>query len=196
MTKNKIKKLKALPQQKNKAIVFLGKKGLGVGQVFVYIVAALTFALIMIFGYKVISEFIPRGEEVQFLQFKNELEGAVRKIYSEYGSVREKTFRLPGKYEQICFVDFSQAYNPALCSDDAVACSFWKDTEGYDSAAYDNAAENVFLKPAASQQIKLTMFHLVPAAEGEDGFLCVKITQGAFTLRLEGRGDSTQVSLP
>lgn len=171
--------------------LFFGRKGLGVGQVFVYIVAALTFALIMIFGYKIINDFINRGEEVQFLQFKNNLESSVKKIYSEYGSVREETFRLPGGFNQICFIDFTLPYNPTLCDYDKVACNFWQDTEDYASAA-----ENVFLTPAASQQIKVSLIHVVSAKEGEDGFLCVPVQKGVFTVRLEGKGDSTLLSLP
>lgn len=166
------------------------KKGLAAGQVFVYIVAALTFALIMIFGYKIISGFIFRGEEVQFLQFKNNLETAVKDIYFEFGSVREKTFHLPGKYKQICFIDVNHKFNPALCQYDPAACQFWKTSEDYDSAA-----ENVFLKPAASQQIKVSRIQVIPAKKEDEGFLCLPISRGTFKIRLEGRGDSTAVSL-
>jgi len=45
----------------------MNKKGLAIGQVFIFIVAAITFALIMIFGYKAISGFISSGEEVEFV---------------------------------------------------------------------------------------------------------------------------------
>ncbi|MBI4151608.1 hypothetical protein HY496_01445 [Candidatus Woesearchaeota archaeon] len=172
-----------------------GKKGLGVGQVFVYIVAALTFALIMIFGYKVISEFISRGETVQFLQFKNDLETSVKKIYSEYGSVRVQTFHPPGSFTQVCLVDFDSSYNPALCQYDAVACEYWRTVSDADGG-FAAAAENVFLTPAAPNQIKVFQFDVVPAKEGEEGFLCAPVTRGSFTLRLEGKGDRTEISLP
>ncbi len=174
------------------------KKGLGVGEIFVYIVAALTFAVIMIFGYKIINDFIHRGEDVQFLQFKNDLEGSVKKIYADYGSSRKETFHLPGGFDQICFVDFDSPYNVKFCDYDAVACSFWKgisDQKGDDSG-YDLASENVFLKPAAAQQIKVFQFQVLPAKEGEEGFLCVPIVKGSFTLVLEGKGDRTELSLP
>ena len=45
----------------------IDKKGIGVGQVFVFIVAALSFALILIFGYKAISGFLKSGEDVAFV---------------------------------------------------------------------------------------------------------------------------------
>ena len=44
----------------------MNKKAMGVGQVFVFIIAALSFALIMIFGYKMISSFITSGEKIEF----------------------------------------------------------------------------------------------------------------------------------
>ncbi len=171
------------------------KKGLGVGEVFIYIVAALTFAVIMIFGYKIINDFIHRGEDVQFLQFKNDLESSVKKIYADYGSSRKETFHLPGGFDQICFVDFDSSYNEKFCDYDTVACSFWKDDAGVEGG-YDAASENVFLKPAAAQQIKIFQFSVIPAKEGEEGFLCVPIVKGSFTLILEGKGDRTELSLP
>ena len=170
-----------------------GKKGLGAGQVFVYIVAALTFALIMIFGYKIINDLIHTGEDVQFLQFKTSLETSIKKIYPEFGSVREETFYLPGRYTQICFVDVTKQFDPDLCAYDAAACNFWKTM---DTPNYDLAAENVFLTPAAAQQIKVFTIDVSPAHPGEDGFLCLPISQGTFTIRLEGKGDRTGIALP
>ena len=175
--------------------LFNNKKGLGVGEVFIYIVAALTFAVIMIFGYKIINDFIDRGEDVQFLQFKNDLESSVKKIYSDYGSSRKETFHLPGGFDQISFVDFDSLYNEQFCDYNPVACSFWKSSAG-ENGGYDAASENVFLKPAAAQQIKIFKFNVIPAKEGEEGFLCVPIVRGSFTIILEGKGDKTQLSLP
>ena len=61
--------------------MFADKKGLGVGQVFIFIVAALTFALILMFGYRAIAGFLKSGEDVAFVQFKTGLESSVKKIY-------------------------------------------------------------------------------------------------------------------
>ena len=83
-------------------------KGLAIGQVFIYVLVALTFSVIMIFGYKSITEFVQRGEEVQFYQFKTDLESSIQRIYTEYKSVRESTFYVPARYTRICFVDVSK----------------------------------------------------------------------------------------
>src|SRR3989338_11271953 len=83
----------------------LDKSGMGVGEVFIFIIAAITFALIMIFGYKAISGFISSGEDVAFVQFKTDLESSIKKIYTEYGAVRVEEFHTPLTYTQICFVN-------------------------------------------------------------------------------------------
>ena len=170
------------------------KKGMGIGQVFIFIVAALTFALIMIFGYQAITDFLDKGEDVQFVQFKTELEKSVKKIYTEYGAVRVQQFSMPVGYEQVCFVDLD--YNEknlhldGLCKKDQAACLIWEDSSGY-----EGADENVFLKPPAPVKIKI---HKIKIASDQTtkGFLCVPVKNGAFRLVLEGKGDRTELSLP
>ncbi len=165
----------------------IAKKGLGAGEVFVFIIAAITFALIMIFGYRAVAGFLKSGEEVAFVQFKTGLESSIKQIYTEYGSVRVKTFQTPAEYQQICFVDLDAKYDPELCKQDAAACSVWKDASGYDSVD-----ENVFLKPTAPVKIKVHRISIDPA-EGRD-FLCAPIKGGLFTIVLEGKGDRTELS--
>ena len=111
----------------------MNKKGLGVGQVFVFIVAGITFALIMIFGYNAISGFLKSGEDVAFVQFKTDLESSIKKIYTEFGSVRVEKFTLPAKYTQVCFVDLDAEYDDELCQFDQAACSVWESSSGYPS---------------------------------------------------------------
>jgi len=166
------------------------KQGMGVSQVFIFIIAALTFALIMIFEYKIISEFLQRGEQVEFVQFKNELEGSIKKIYTEYGSTRLKEFNSPAKYTQICFVDMSKEYDPRLCPLDPVACTVWENTAA--GGGYDQVDENVFLTPPAPVKIKVYQIHLnLPT---DQNFLCLPIVNGRFSMVLEGKGDHTQIS--
>mgnify|MGYP005629217997 FL=1 len=62
---------KAVKKQGFLSIFPKGKKGMGIGQVFAFIVAGLTFAFVLIFGYGAIADFLDKGETVEFLQFKN-----------------------------------------------------------------------------------------------------------------------------
>ncbi len=176
-----------------------GKKGMGIGQVFIFIMAALTFALIMIFGYKAISGFLDSGEQVEFVQFKTGLEKSVKQIYTEYGSVRIKDFNLPVKFEQVCFVDMD--YPPAginkemdeLCAEDAFACDMWE--QARDKGGYGSVDANVFLKPSAGVPIKVFKISVVDLeTEQSVGYYCTDIKGGQFTIMIEGKGDRTEIS--
>ncbi len=186
----------------------LNKKAMGVGQVFVFIIAALSFALIMIFGYQMISGFILSGEKVAFAKFTSDLSSRIHKVYTEYGATRIEDFRVPGSYTKICFVNMdaepeTKKYDELqnLCNEDSLACSVWQDAiEGNDEGkkGYSSIDQNVFLTPTALTPIKVYKISVVEAIEDSDdtkeaGFICQEIKRGSFRLLLEGKGDKTQL---
>lgn len=177
----------------------LSKKGMGVGQVFVFIITAITFAMVMFFGYDVILKFIHRGEQVEFVQFKTDLESSVRRIYTEYGSVRIKQYSTPAKHKQICFVNMdhqpSEAELQTLCNKDLVACDVWQEAwNRADKNGYEAVDENVFIKPPPETGAQIKVYKISISGESQAGFLCEKIVNGRFSLRLEGKGDRTELS--
>jgi len=169
------------------------KKGMGIQQVFVFIVAAITFALVLIFGYSSISDFIDKGEQVEFYQFKSSLESSIKKIYSEYGAVRQETYYLPGAYHQVCFIDLDHEPSSlelnALCEIDPLACDVWESAKE-SGMGHAGADENVFLTPSAPVSLKVYKVDI------DGGYLCIDISKGSFTLRLEGKGAETYLSQP
>tara|TARA_B100000315_G_C14376204_1_gene495273 strand:- start:160 stop:681 length:522 start_codon:yes stop_codon:yes gene_type:complete len=165
------------------------KKAMAIGQVFIFMVAAITFALILIFGTKAILEFMDKGERVEFTRFKTNLETNVKKIYTEYGSVRIKSFNLPSKYNQICFIDLSKKPpQNCLTKIGVIACDAWK-TAAEQGGGWSKADRNVFLQPASEIPIKVYEISM------DNNYLCLPIKQGRFQLRLEGKGDRTDLSL-
>ena len=186
--------------------IFSQKQGVMVGQVFIYIVAGIAFALIFIFGYKAISSFLISGEQVQIVQFKNDLEGSVKKIYTEYGSVRVEKYRLPESFNQICFVNMDYADDDAsseieeLKAENPYAALVWEEAlnageEGKDG--YGSVNENVFLSPAREGLSTIKIYHISIGNESDEeaeyGYVCLKIDQGTFSLILEGKGDHTKI---
>ena len=159
-------------------------KAMGVGQVFVFIIAAITFSLIMIFGYKALTDFMHQGEKVQFFQFKTDIERSIKEIYTEYGAVRVQEFRTPAKTSQVCFVDFDAAYDPDLCQKDVLACTLWETSPGF-----LKVDQNIFLTPPAEIKIKGGA-----KIKMEKGFLCLPVQEGTFKITLEGKGDHTYLS--
>jgi len=159
------------------------KRGMAVQQVFIYMIAGISFAFILIFGVNMVNDLMEKGEMVEFMQFKTNLENNVKKIYSDYGAARTLDFSLPVKYTEICFVDMDATYDESLCAKSAIACDAWE-TAG----SWDAADQNVFLDPPAAAAIKTYKLRM------DDGYLCLPLENGRFTLRLEGRGDAAYLS--
>jgi hypothetical protein len=178
--------------------LFSDKKGLGVGQAFVYIVAAITFTIIMIFGYKAITEFIGKGEMVQFVEFKTDLESSIQKMYSQFGSERKESFFLPSTYERICFIDLDTPYpGDNQCSFSSYGCDVWKEAwarEGEGIMGYKAAEENVFLDPSPEGTTQIKVYKIKISGGQQEGVLCEKVRGGELTLRFKGLGDGTQIS--
>lgn len=175
------------------------KKGVGVAQVFIFILAAISFALIMIFGYKAISGFLQGGQQVEFIQFKTDLETSIQRIYTEFGAVRIEQFHAPVQYTKICFVDLGAAAdtpaNQELKNEDPLAFIAWESVSGTgESERYKSLDENVFLTPTAPTKIKVHNIKIRKTSPEEKDYLCLPINNGAFSLRLEGRGSYTELA--
>ncbi|MFH0701892.1 MAG: hypothetical protein V2A62_05665 [Candidatus Woesearchaeota archaeon] len=188
-----------------------GRRGLGVAQVFIFILAAVSFALIMIFGYKAISSFVSSGEGVQLVQFKTDLESSIKKIYTEYGSVREERYKLPSEFQQICFVNLE--YSAPKGKMDQLIASLKKENfqagvalkDAYDASGgkdpglgYEKVDENVFLAPLRQGLTQIKVYRIsignYSYPEGEElPYLCIKVNGGTFSLMLEGKGDRTKI---
>ncbi|MBW2986520.1 hypothetical protein KY333_04075 [Candidatus Woesearchaeota archaeon] len=153
------------------------KKAQMVGQIFVFVVAAIIFILILTYGYRAISSFLDRSEQVALIDFKSDLESSTEVIKRDYGSVRKLNLRVPDKYQELCIVDVNncdglEASRPLLYS----ACLA--------------GSENVFLVPKQEMPIFLKDITI----KDSRGFVCVPIAGGNTVLRLEGLGKSTQIS--
>ncbi len=182
------------------------QKGQAIGQVFIYIIVALTFALITIFGYKAIAGFLEKSEQVAFVSFKTELETAFSQIAPEYGSVRLLEFRTPIGFRKICFVDVEADVatdDPATpgkegCNGepfDPIACDQWNELHFLPNAdetqkkeRYRSASQNVFLSPPAEFPIKVSRLQT-----GIPNYLCLPVVNGHFNLRLEGQGSQVLI---
>ncbi len=196
----------------HKRIKRLTKKAQVIGQVFVYILAAVTFVLISLFGYNAITQFVGNSEQVEFLSFKNSFERSVKDIYTEYGAVRQEKYSLPAEYSKICLVNLnagSDKFTPdkveELCSHNALACSVVNEMLSQDNGnanglAYGKFDSNVFLSPTSPYPIKLYRFTLCDIhPDGtctEIPYLCTPLRSGLLNLVLEGKGDHTEISLP
>lgn len=148
------------------------------GQVFVMILAAAIFILILSYGYKAIAGFGKQSEMVAFIEFQTQIEGAVKSIRQDYGSVKKLELILPSKYTEICLVELEKDPHP--------------DFEQIHPRMYDSwvsGTQNVFLTPMEDSPITTANIYV-----GLDGYLCLPIVGGKIELRLEGLGDMAGIT--
>jgi hypothetical protein len=168
------------------------RKGQVAGQIFIYIIAIVVVGFILLYGYSAIKNFRERGDEVEFISLKTNIESSVKSIASDYGSVRRPDFAVPGKYTEVCFVD----RNKAAAADISGLCDSTKDDyepiacEGWKTKRY-----NVFLIPDGSEGFDVGEISIYNAATGEGNapYICVPVVNGKLRVTLTGKGDRVQV---
>ena len=160
------------------------KRGQMIGQVFIFIIAGLIFVLILGYGYRAITDFLERGEEVQLLDFRNELESTTSIIKRDYGSVQRVNLRVPGNTEEVCFVTSHSAVSEISGG--------WETTfeEAYPLLynAWATQTENVFLIPRQPTPM------LVDDLLVDSGYCCLVASGGTVSLRVEGTGNRARLS--
>jgi hypothetical protein len=166
------------------------RRGQIIGQIFVLILASAVFILILLYGYKAISQFSTRSEQVAFINFETDFKNAVKEVSLDYGSVKKLDLTLPNRYKQVC----------VFCSPDKkvgwTGCDNTNAPEYQDILrkhallveSWSGGAQNVFLVPLADTPI------LIDRVEVSTVGFCTNLIEGKVSLRLEGKGDRALVS--
>lgn len=173
-----------------------GRKGQIAGQIFIYAIAVVVVGLIIVYGYSAIKGFRDKGEEVEYITLKTNIENSIKSIASDYGSIKRPSFHVPSKYSMVCFVDKSKADTSApgasdICSSHdkdklwPIACEGWK-----------AGRNNVFLIPDGSDAFDVGDIAIV----SEDGTqplsdVCIPNLNGKLNLQLKGLGNQVEVSM-
>jgi hypothetical protein len=165
------------------------------GQIFIYAIAIVVVGLIIVYGYSAIKGFRDRGEEVEYITLKTNIENSVKSIASDYGSIKRPDFVVPQKYTAVCFVQRDSkegASSEGLCNpvgDDywPVACEGWK-----------AGRNNVFLVPDGSAAFDvgdIKVAELDGATVNERNYVCAPVVNGRVLVQLKGLGDRVLVSI-
>jgi len=156
------------------------KKGQMIGQVFIFILAGLVFVLILGYGYRAITTFMERGQEVQLLDFRNELDSTVNMIKRDYGSVQRIDLRVPAKTEVVCFANAKDETTQDLAR--------LKEQYPLLYTAWSTGSENVFLLPRSPTPLLIKDISL------ENGYCCITVAGGRVSLRMEGLGNKAKIT--
>lgn len=155
------------------------KKSQIAGEVFVYIIGAVIFTLVIIYGYRAINDFRARSDQVSLIEFSQDIKNTVKRI-SSGSDVEKKTFFMPQKYTEVCFVDIRQPAStcPGFASSYPLIYNSWD----------DGVEQNIFLIPHSDLKIYVGNIEVSGNCE------CISVENHKIDLRLEGRGDSTLIS--
>ena len=153
----------------------MNRKAQIIGQIFVFILAGVVFVLILGYGYNAITSFIEKGEQVQLLDFRNQLDSTITLIKRDYGSVQQVDLRMPPKTSSVCFVnsppDLTGAQQSALKQDYALLESSWS-----------TGSENIFLIPRQPTPMLIKDVVVFDEQNREKGYCCVAVSGGRVLL--------------
>lgn len=159
-----------------------------VGQIFGYLVTIFVIAFILVFGYRSIANLREKGTEADYLQFKKEIETAV-KLNKAFGDSSNEALTIPGQYNKVCFVSSSLI---------GLAPSF--SASGYpiiQDSVRDGIKKNVFLVKENAEEsffVDGVEVHgnLGPGVNNDFG--CIDIVGGKINIKFTGSGDKTLIS--
>ena len=146
-----------------------------VGQIFVYILAVILVAFILIYGYNAVQTFKTRAEQVSYIKFKTDMESTIKSISSDYGSIKKAEFLVPSGYREVCFIDLD---NPIVPPGHPII----KDS------VESGVKENIFLvREAAEESFYVGKIEVA-------GNSCIEVKAGKIKVQLEGKGDHAIIS--
>ena len=163
------------------------KRGQILGQVFILILASIVFILILLYGYRAISQFTHRSEQVALIDFENDFKNAVKGISLDFGSVKRLDVNVPSRHRQLCVFCTPLAGYPG--------CNLGPGFQNFRVEhpllveSWEGGSQNVFLLPLADTPL------LIDRVEVINSSFCTKVVQGKVSLRLEGKGDRALVSV-
>lgn len=172
------------------------KKAQIVGQVFVYVFAAMIFAFVLVFGFRAVVDFNKHSEFVATIELMTKLRSSINSI-APSNSLERVSLPAPGQISRICFIDLRKNPentidfpngNPGICSPyhsdyNQRLCWSWK----------DNVSKNIFFVPSMGIQAHVGDISLFNKEGVEAGYLCINGTQRRIYLEIVGMGDSAGI---
>ncbi|MFA5141395.1 MAG: hypothetical protein WC471_00295 [Candidatus Woesearchaeota archaeon] len=164
----------------------MNKKAFTITEVFVYILALVFGAMILMYGYNSISEIVNFGEKAIFVKFQKNLENSVTEISALPGTSRIKTFATPINFEKICFFDYTKACDPDSLSESISIVDNIRQTI---CDSVNSKVANVFLLPLKGNDLNIPKIELTESQNP----LCINIASGSLNLKITGKGKTALI---
>jgi len=174
-------------------------------QIFMYVLGAIVFVMVLIYGYKSISEIKDKGQLVEILRARNDLDSKVKALRTEYQTVRYHTLLLPPTFTKVCFIDSVKAESlgsTALNAFNGIATESPAAAAVVDgSTSTSRIEQNVFLTPAPSgtPEFYISNMRIFNGVSAETSYnnnpfwFCMPTQQGRIELKMTGLGKYVRV---
>lgn len=149
-----------------------------VGQIFIFIMAALIIGVIMLIGYNAISGTLSKSCQIEQLSFKTKIESLIDRS-NGYGSVTKQSIIAPCTYETVCFIDATKIGSPiSKCGNRII-----------NRSSADGDMKNIFV----STKMKTAPIGYAPLLRlnNTDNCLCITQKNKNFYITLVGKGSGT-----
>ena len=155
-----------------------------IGQVFIYILAVVLIGFILIYGYNAITTFIEKSNQISFAKLKNDLSNIVEIVSPYYGSVKIRSFEVPG-YNKVCFVKNYGGFPVPI------PFSLFDDYPIMKDSVQSKVKKNVFLiKKRTEESFFIGDITIDEDNDGiEDDIMCIQIIRNRIKIKFEGKGD-------
>ncbi len=177
--------------------LFLNKKAMDPGQIFVYAMSLFVVAFILIFGYMAIGDFIGNSSDVEMLQFQKTMERYVKSYSSEYGSRGYKDVMMPNKIVKACFLEYYDYASNIIDCDGAGSSNInpvVKDSYGTNFETREK--KNFFLIDNKGEVMKsYYLGNLTVSGTGACNHLCINSKKGRLSYAIRGDGVSADISV-
>jgi hypothetical protein len=147
-----------------------------VQQVFIYILVIIVVGLIMLMGYRAISDFTSQGENIKLVNLQTDLENFAER-HTSYGVIKNEKLTAPSGISKICFLNNSM-------TGDVLNIII----KQYVSTTIEQI--NVFL--IGEETIPFLKLDLIQPLNHE--LECITAQSGKFHIKFEGKGSKVLVS--
>lgn len=151
-----------------------------ISQVFIYVITLLIVALVLFYGYRAISIFKEKADQVSFLQMKNDMENAVKSVSVDFGTVKTREIPLPQNINEVCIV----STHPGLPQLSGTPYPLIEDSVN------SGVSKSVFL--IGDRNVKESFY--VEKVYVDGGIVCIPSISNKLVLKMEGRGNHAIIS--
>lgn len=159
------------------------KNGQAIGQVFIYVITIVLVSFLLLYGYRAITTFKDKADQISFLQFRNDLQNTIEVLTTDFGSVKVKDFSIPGNINTVCFVQSFPEIPDDISNLEIDKYPIIKDS------VKDQVNKNVFL---ISKNIEESFY--TGKISLSDDFFCFPVVRGKINLKMEGKGNHVFIS--